>query len=86
MSAVPSADERYSFETDGFLVVESFLGCDHVARLREALQRAIARRGSWSGAARRTSRGRVWTIQAAPGSSTCWRMIRCSWSWPTTGR
>ena len=25
MSAVPSADERYSFETDGFLVVESFL-------------------------------------------------------------
>ena len=26
MSAVPSADERYSFETDGFLVVESFLG------------------------------------------------------------
>ena len=43
MSAVPSADERYSFETDGFLVVESILGCDHVARLREALQRAIAR-------------------------------------------
>ena len=26
MSAVPSAVERYSFETDGFLVVESFLG------------------------------------------------------------
>ena len=44
MSSVPSADERYSFETDGFLVVESILGRDHVARLREALQRAIARR------------------------------------------
>ena len=44
MSAVPSADERYSFETDGFLVVESFLDRDHVARLRAALQRAIARR------------------------------------------
>ena len=44
MSAAPSADERYSFETDGYLVVESFLGSEHVARLREALQRAIARR------------------------------------------
>ena len=44
MSAVPSADQRYSFETDGFLVVESFLCCDHVTRLRAALQRAIARR------------------------------------------
>ena len=42
MSAVPSADERYSFETEGFLVVESILDCDHVARLRAALQRAIA--------------------------------------------
>ena len=44
MSAVPSVDERYSFETDGFLVVESILGCDHVARLRAALERSIARR------------------------------------------
>ena len=44
MSKVPSADERYSFETDGYLVVESFLGSDHVAQMREALQRAIARR------------------------------------------
>ena len=25
MSAVPSADQRYSFETDGYLVLESFL-------------------------------------------------------------
>ena len=39
---MPSADERYSFETDGFVVVESFLGCDHVARLRAALQQVIA--------------------------------------------
>ena len=30
MSAVPRADQRYSFETDGFLVVESFLRPDHV--------------------------------------------------------
>ena len=44
MSAVPSADERYSFEPEGFLVVESILDRDHVARLRAALQRAIARR------------------------------------------
>ena len=44
MSAVPSAEERYSFDTDGYLVVESFLGAEHVARLREALQRVIARR------------------------------------------
>ena len=44
MSAVPSADERYSFEPEGFLVVESILDRDHVARLRAALQRSIARR------------------------------------------
>ena len=44
ISAVPSADERYSFETDGYLVVESILDAEHVARLRDALQRAIARR------------------------------------------
>ena len=43
MSAVPRADQRYSFETDGFLVVESFLSPDHVSRLREALRRAISR-------------------------------------------
>ena len=36
MSAVPSADQRYSFETDGYLVLESFLSPDHVARLRAA--------------------------------------------------
>jgi hypothetical protein len=44
MSAVPSPDQRFSFETDGYLVLESFLSPDHVARLRAALQRAIARR------------------------------------------
>ena len=44
MSAVPSADQRYSFETDGYLVLESFLSPDHVARLRAALQRTIAGR------------------------------------------
>ena len=44
MSAVPSADQRYSFETDGYLVLESFLDPSRVARLRAALQRAIARR------------------------------------------
>ena len=35
MSAVPSADQRYSFETDGYLVLESFLesgSCGSVAR------------------------------------------------------
>ena len=49
MSPIPSANERYSFETDGYLVVESFLGSDHVARLRTALQRAIARRREMQG-------------------------------------
>ena len=44
MSAVPSADQRYSFETDGYLVLESFLSPDHVARLRAALQQTIAGR------------------------------------------
>ena len=44
MSAVPSADQRYSFETDGYLVLESFLSPDHVVRLRAALQRTIAGR------------------------------------------
>ena len=44
MSAVPSPDQRFSFETDGYLVLESFLDPGHVARLRAALQRAIARR------------------------------------------
>ena len=44
MSAVLSPDQLFSFETDGYLVLESFLDPGHVARLRAALQRAIARR------------------------------------------
>ena len=66
VSAGPSAEERYSFETDGYLVVESLLGSEHVARLREALQRAIARRRELERRGTPHSRGRGRSMRAAP--------------------
>ena len=76
MSAVPRADQRFSFETDGFLVVESFLSPDHVSWLREALRRAISRRRELErcGTPHLARPGE--DHAAVPGSSTCWRTIR----------
>lgn len=43
-SSAPSPAERFFFENNGYLVIENLLAPDHVARLRAALDRAIARR------------------------------------------
>ncbi len=40
----PTPDEKYFFDTNGYLVLESFLQPDHVARLTERLERATAHR------------------------------------------
>jgi ectoine hydroxylase len=40
----PTQDERYLFETNGYLVIENFLTPDHVALLRERLAAAMTRR------------------------------------------
>ena len=64
----------------------TILGYDHVARLRETLQRAIARRRELErrGTPHFARRG-----ADHAGSNRifyCWRMIRCSLNWPTTRR
>lgn len=41
---VPSAAERFTFENQGYLVLENFLKPDHVARLLAAVDRTVARR------------------------------------------
>ena len=41
---VPSAEEKFLFDTNGYLVIENFLKPDHVARLLAALDRAVVRR------------------------------------------
>lgn len=41
---VPSTEEKFLFENNGYLVVENFLKPDHVARLLGALDRAVVRR------------------------------------------
>lgn len=40
----PTAEERFAFDTSGYLVLERFLQPDHVARLLAALDRAVTRR------------------------------------------
>jgi len=42
--ATPSATERFFFDNNGYLVLENFLSADHVAHLRAALDRTVARR------------------------------------------
>jgi len=44
MANLPTAAERFFFETQGYLVLENFLAADHVARLLAALDAAVARR------------------------------------------
>ncbi|HRI81948.1 MAG TPA: phytanoyl-CoA dioxygenase family protein [Opitutaceae bacterium] len=44
MATLPTAAERFCFETQGYLVLENFLAADHVARLLAALDAAVARR------------------------------------------
>ncbi len=41
---VPTAAERFFFETQGYLVLENFLTADYVTRLLAALDQAVARR------------------------------------------
>lgn len=43
----PTPAERLFFETNGYLTLERFLTEAHVARLDEALERAVARRRRW---------------------------------------
>jgi ectoine hydroxylase len=43
-AAAPTAAERFFFDNHGYLVLESFLAPDHVARLRSAVARAVPRR------------------------------------------
>lgn len=40
----PTQAERFFFDNNGYLVLENFLAADHVARLLDALDRAVARR------------------------------------------
>ena len=40
----PTTAERFIFDNTGYLVLENFLQSDHVARLLEALDRAVVRR------------------------------------------
>lgn len=40
----PTSTERFFFDNNGYLVLESFLEKDHIARLTETLERVIARR------------------------------------------
>jgi ectoine hydroxylase-related dioxygenase (phytanoyl-CoA dioxygenase family) len=40
----PTAAERFTFDTQGYLVLENFLKPDHIARLLGALDRAVERR------------------------------------------
>ena len=40
----PTATERYFFDNNGYLVLESFLAEDHVSQLLEVLHRVIAKR------------------------------------------
>ncbi len=42
--AVPTAAERFHFETQGYLVLKNFLSADHVARLMAALDQTVIRR------------------------------------------
>jgi ectoine hydroxylase len=42
----PTRAERFFFDNNGYLVLERLLAGEHLARLREALDRAIARRRS----------------------------------------
>ena len=43
-AAVPTAAEKFTFDNQGYLVLENFLKPDHVARLTAAVHRAVARR------------------------------------------
>ncbi|MEO6875401.1 MAG: hypothetical protein ABI222_11340, partial [Opitutaceae bacterium] len=43
-ATVPTAAERFRFETDGYLVLGNFLKPDHVTRLLAALERSTAKR------------------------------------------
>ena len=43
-AAVPTAAEKFTFDNQGYLVLENFLTPDHVARLTAAIHRAVARR------------------------------------------
>ncbi len=43
-SPVPTAAERFFFETQGYLVLENFFTAEHVARMRAALAATIQRR------------------------------------------
>jgi len=44
VAAGPTPAQRFAFDTTGYLVLENFLTADHVGRLTEALDRAVARR------------------------------------------
>ena len=43
-ATAPTHAERFFFDNNGYLILENFLAADHVARLREALDSAVARR------------------------------------------
>lgn len=45
--SVPSPEERYFFDNNGYLVLRNFLSTEHVAKLTERLQTVMARRREW---------------------------------------
>jgi len=44
IATAPTQAERFFFDNNGYLVLENFLAADHIARLLDALDRAVARR------------------------------------------